>query len=143
MKHYVKLIKEDKRRHEQDIINTLEKKMDEQRTDMSEQMDACYNKLLGVVQDAEDRSFAEDKIIHEEIDVIKSGMLSLEGKTFKEECRRLLDIHHVITLSEYELIQTEHEVYNKLGGNHEGDGLFSMVVAKYQNALGNKEGVDQ
>lgn len=142
MKHYVKLIKEDKRRHEQDIINTLEQKMDEQRTDMSKQMDICYNKLLGVVQDAEDRSFAEDKIIHEEIDVIKSGMLSLEGKTFKEECRRLLDIHHVITLSEYELIQTEHDVYNKLGGNHEGDGLFSMVVAKYQNALNNKEEVD-
>lgn len=142
MRHYVKLIKTDKQRHEQDIINTLEKKMDEQRIDMSKQMDSCYNKLLGVVQEAEDRSFAEDKIIHQEIDVIKSGMLSLEGKTFKEECRRLLDIHHVITLAEYELIQTEHEVYNKLGGNHEGDGLFSMVVAKYQNALSNKEEVD-
>jgi hypothetical protein len=29
MKHYVKLIKKDKERHEKDIIEALEKKMDE------------------------------------------------------------------------------------------------------------------
>ncbi len=117
------------------MIDALEKKMDEQRTGMKEQMGECYNNLLNVVKESEERSFAEDKIIHAEIDVIKSGMLSLEGRTFKEDCRKLLQDNHRITLAEYEAIQAEHVVYNNLGGNHEGDGLFSMVVAKYQNNL--------
>jgi hypothetical protein len=30
----------------------------------------------------------------------------------------------------------DHIVYNKLGGNHEGDALFSMVEAKYKNTIG-------
>jgi hypothetical protein len=53
-------------------------------------MGECYNNLLNVVKESEERSLAEDKIIHSEIDVIKSGMLSLEGRTFKEDCRKLL-----------------------------------------------------
>ena len=117
------------------MIDALEKKMDEQRTGMKEQMGECYNNLLNVVKESEERSLAEDKIIHSEIDVIKSGMLSLEGRTFKEDCRKLLQDDHRITLAEFEAISAEHIVYNNLGGNHEGDGLFSMVVAKYQNNL--------
>ena len=117
------------------MIDALEKKMDEQRTGMKEQMGECYNNLLNVVKESEERSLAEDKIIHSEIDVIKSGMLSLEGRTFKEDCRKLLQDDHRITLAEFEAISAEHIVYNNLGGNHEGDCLFSMVVAKYQNNL--------
>lgn len=117
------------------MIDALEKKMDEQRTGMKEQMGECYNNLLNVVKESEERSFAEDKIIHREIDVIKNGMLSLEGRSFKDDCRKLLQEEHRITLAEFEAISAEHDVYNSLGGNHEGDGLFSMVVAKYQNTL--------
>ncbi len=109
--------------------------MDEQKTGMKEQMGECYNNLLKVVKESEERSLAEDKVIHTEIDIIKSGLLSLEGRTFKEDCRKLLQEDHRITLAEFEAVSAEHIVYNNLGGNHEGDGLFSMVVAKYQNNL--------
>ena len=62
-------------------------------------------------------------------------MLSVQGRAFKAECRRLLEDSHSITLNEYESILQEHITYNNLGGNHEGDGLFSMVQAKYKNQL--------
>jgi len=29
----------------------------------------------------------------------------------------------------------EHDVYNALGGNHEGDNQFALVTAKYQSKL--------
>lgn len=102
---------------------------------MTNQMKECYDNLTSVVKDLEERSMEEDKRIHHEIDIIKDGMLSVEGRAFRNECRRLLDEGHVITLNEYEAILAEHVTYNNLGGNHEGDGLFSMVQVKYQNQL--------
>ncbi len=109
--------------------------MDEQKVGMEAQMDTCYNKLLNIVKESDERQEKEDTKIHNEIDIIKEGMLSVQGRTFKSECRKLLQDDHMITLNEYEAIMAEHLTYNKLGGNHEGDGLFSLVEAKYQNQL--------
>ena len=105
-------------------------------------MGECYSNLISVVKEQEEKSMEEDRKIHKEIDVIKNGMLSLEGRSFKQDCRKLLREDHRITLSEYEAITLEHKIYNDLGGNHEGDGLFSMVVAKYQNNLTMNEEAD-
>lgn len=117
--------------------------MDEQKRGMKEQMNECYNNLLDVVKASEAKSLAEDEHIHEEIDSIKNGVLAIEGRAFKEDCRKLLEPGHIITLAEYEALQAEHEVYNGLGGNHEGDGLFSMAEAKYRNGLKNAEEVNE
>jgi len=48
----------------------------------------------------------------------------------------LLKPDHVINYKEYEQLVADHVVYNQLGGNHEGDALFSMVEAKYKNTIG-------
>ncbi len=99
---------------------------------MKEQMSECYTNLISVVQESEARSQAEDAIIHHEIDVIKDGMLSIEGRAFRNECRRLLQDDHIITFDEYTTILAEHTTYNNLGGNHDGDRLFSLVEQRYQ-----------
>ena len=117
------------------MMEAMDKKFDQQRDSMEKQMSDCYNTLIEVVKEAEEKSSAEDVIIHKEIDIIKDGMLSVEGRAFRADCRRLLEEGHIITLNEYEAILAEHVTYKKLGGNHEGDGLFSMVKAKYQNQL--------
>ena len=117
------------------MLKAIDNKFDEQKKGMKEQMSECYNNLIEVVKESDEKSMAEDVKIHQEIDVIKNGMLSVEGRAFKSDCRKLLEDGHIITLNEYENILAEHIIYNKLGGNHEGDGLFSMVVAKYQNQL--------
>ena len=120
------------------MLNKIDNKFDQQRTGMQEQMAECYNNLINVVKESDEKSVAEDLKIHREIDIIKDGMLSVEGRAFRADCRKLLEDDHVITLNEYEAILSEHITYNNLGGNHEGDGLFSMVQAKYQNQLQNK-----
>ena len=115
------------------MLNAIDKKFDQQNDGMKTQMKECYNNLIDVVRESEERSMEEDKKIHKEIDIIKDGMLSVEGRAFRNECRKLLEEDHIITFNEYEAILSEHVTYNNLGGNHEGDGLFSMVQAKYQN----------
>ena len=126
---------DDRKHRQEEMLKAIDNKFDQQKDGMKQQMSECYNNLINVVKESDEKSMAEDVKIHKEIDVIKNGMLSLEGRTFKEDCRRLLQDDHRITLNEFEAISNEHVVYNNLGGNHEGDGLFSMVVAKYQNSL--------
>lgn len=73
--------------------------------------------------------------IQKDLNILTEGMLSIQGKQFKDECRSLLQEDHVITLQEYEDITSEHKIYNGLHGNHEGDSLFSLVKIKYEAEL--------
>ena len=121
-KHYIKMqkqISEDKWKDKEKnmcgkIITTLE------------------NKIQGV----EDKSAAEDIIIHNEldkihseVDTIESGILSIQGKQFREMCEDLVKQDY-ITIEEYEEFEEEYAVYKSLGGNHRGDSLHARVVAK-------------
>ena len=73
--------------------------------------------------------------IQSDLAVLTEGMLSIQGKQFKDECRALLKEEHVITLQEFENITNEHRIYNTLKGNHEGDSLYSLVKVKYEAGL--------
>lgn len=126
-KYFWKLVKQDREQHDRNLVEQIGKKMDDQHQNIIE------------IMDQRDVTFKEeDKRIHEEIDelkddfkIMKGGILSIQGRDFKADCRMLLQPDHIITLSEYESIIEEHEVYKSLGGNHEGDALFTMVQQKY------------
>lgn len=105
-------------------------------------MDTQQKSIIEAMDARDERLKAEDNKLHEEIDglkddfkIIKGGILSIQGRDFKADCRMLLQPDHVITLNEYEGIMEEHEVYKSLGGNHEGDALFHMVEQKYGEQL--------
>lgn len=66
---------------------------------------------------------------------LTQGVLSIHGREFKNQCWDLLEDDHEITLDEYEDISADHEAYNALGGNHEGDRLFSLVQKKFEKSL--------
>ena len=138
-RHYVKLIKSERKNHENEIIQTMKDGLKEHAKQMEEDMVECSHNLLSIVeQDRKDRIEA-DKHIEESIDKMQDGMLSIQGRNFKNDCHKLLKADHVIDLKEYEQLLADHIAYNKLGGNHEGDALFSMVEAKYKNTIGTKE----
>ena len=75
--------------------------------------------------------------IQNDLSILTDGMLSIQGKQFKDECRSLLKEGHIITLQEYENITHEHDIYNALNGNHEGDNLYALVKVKYEAGLSN------
>ena len=64
-----------------------------------------------------------------------AGLLSIQGRQFKDMCISLLEPGHIITFDEYELFEIEYDTYKRLGGNHHGDALHDRVVEKYSKEL--------
>ena len=105
-------------------------------------LDDSQRSILKIIQEEEDKTKIADAAIQEQIVAIQNnlttltgGMLSIQGRQFKEECRVLLQEDHNITLAEFEHITNEHQIYNELHGNHEGDNLYNLVEIKYEANL--------
>lgn len=77
----------------------------------------------------------QQQMIIDNVTALKAGVLSMQGKVFKGDCRRLLEPSHIITEEEYEDIVADHKSYNSLGGNHVGDGLFKSVMNKWDKQI--------
>lgn len=86
------------------------------------------------------RSDKKETELQNEIKILKNGLLSIQGRTFKANCKKLLEEGHEISLEEYEEITKDHDAYNSLGGNHNGDQLYQLVRQKVENSwTSNKE----
>ena len=132
------------------ILNLYKKEKEHEKTEeknqlleeMKDMMTSCQLDLINKILPHEAALKEEDKKLNQDIthlnenmDILKGGVLSLQGREFKQDCRELLKEDHVITLIEYETIVDEHKIYNSLGGNHRGDALFAAVQQKYNNSL--------
>lgn len=130
-KHYVKLQKqamEDKWKDKEKnmcgkIICTLEEEIQKVETKSVEE---------------DSKLHAELEHIHQEVEMMESGILSIQGKQFRDNCEKLLEHGHYITVDEYEEFEQEYEVYKGLGGNHRGDALHDRVVDKVQAQMRNE-----
>lgn len=80
------------------------------------------------------RSDKKETELQNEIKILKNGLLSIQGRTFKSNCKKLLEENHEISLEEYEEITKDHDAYNSLGGNHNGDQLYQLVRQKVENS---------
>lgn len=97
-----------------------------------------YAGLEKLIKQGNEESKAADKILQDQIDVVTQGVLNIQKRHFKQECRELLKENHEITLEEYETANEDHDIYNALGGNHDGDTLFDMVRKKATNNITDK-----
>lgn len=104
----------------QDIIDTVKEELQAQR----EQLDTTDVELHQAIND-----------IKNNMNSVVKGVLNVQRKPFMDECRRLLESDHEITIEEYELVCEDHQAYNALGGNHDGDTLFNLVKVKYEAQL--------
>lgn len=84
-----------------------------------------------------ERSNKKELELQNEIKILKAGLLSVQGRIFKYNCHRLLEQHHGITLEDYEELTKDHEAYNSLGGNHNGDQLYLLVRKKVEDSWAN------
>lgn len=116
-KHYFSLIQKEFKKEREEfrktIIEETNTKIDAVKTSHKTEIDALIN----------------------ETQYLKRGLLSVQGKLFREECYRLLEEGHVITLDEYEQLEDDHDAYNALGGNHNGDMLFGLATIKFEDQL--------
>lgn len=122
-KHYVKLQKkhmEDKWAEKEKnmcgkIICTLEEQIQKVETQSKEEDVKIHDELAEV---------------HQDVEFITEGVLSIQGKQFKDYCEELLETGHYITVDEYEEFESDYATYKKLKGNHRGDALHDRVIDK-------------
>lgn len=100
------------------------------------------NAILNIVEKNKFELHKEDIEIYDkmnsiqtELAILKSGILGMWGRQFISDCKILLKPDHIITQREWDDISKDHEIYNLLGGNHNGDRLYEDIVAKYRNNL--------
>lgn len=129
-KHYVKMhkqIAEDKWQEKEKnmcgkIIDTIETKISKVENESREEDIQIHAELDDIHDDVDSLKVA--------IDINKSGVLSMQGKQFRDYCNYLLDDGHIISVDEYEQFEADYEVYKGLGGNHKGDALHDRVIDK-------------
>ena len=95
-----------------------------------------------IVKELEEKSDLNDKEtrkeienLHSAIENINTGLLSVQGKNFRDTCIMLLKSDHEITIEEYEQFEEDHIAYKALKGNHKGDALYDRVVEKFNEQI--------
>lgn len=91
--------------------------------DVKRTLENLEKKIMAKV---EARDNAQDETLRE----MRAGLLSMQGEHFKKKCQELLDSEHKISVEELTNITRDHDAYKGLGGNHEGDLLFKLVLEK-------------
>lgn len=123
------------------IRETRRKEMKEFKQEVLNIVQENENKIDKIIKNDNDEVISyvkeEDKNILQSLELInkqllinQKGLLSLQEKIFKAECKKLLEQEY-ITYEEMEHCSSNHVAYNDLGGNHHGDELFKMVENKF------------
>lgn len=106
------------------------------------EQDDFYNKIKGEIDKGYGQSQKDDETLQSEINDItgvlkglRRGLLSVQGRQFKHDCKKLLAEDHKITFDEFQQINEDHQAYHELGGNHNGDALFELVKKKAEKEL--------
>ena len=154
IKRYLRLEKEERQREQKEYFDkmlekiqsenkTVLKSLEDEHDKINQRSDDRYDEINTKVNEAleagREESKADDAVLEEEISTVEknlealtAGILSMQGKEFRANCRKLLAEDHVITLDEWEELDKDHMAYNGLGGNHKGDHLFSLVKKKIE-----------
>ena len=105
----------------------------ENRENFMQEVDSKINLQNEKMKQADAEILEEIHHVQEEVETISAGVLSVQGQNFRQSCKRLLELNHIITVEEFEQITQDHKVYNSLGGNHTGDILYHQVEEKFKN----------
>ena len=154
IKRYLRLEKEERQREQkeyfdkmlekiqsenQHVLKSLEKEHDKMNQNSENKYNEINTKVDKALEAGREESKADDAVLEKEISAMKknitaltAGVLSMQGKEFINNCRKLLAEDHIITLDEWEELDIDHTAYNGLGGNHKGDHLFSLVKKKVE-----------
>lgn len=154
IKRYLRLEKEERQREQkeffdnalkkiqsenQQALKSLEKEHDKMNQNSEDKYDEINAKVDKALEAGREESKSDDAVLEKEISALEknitaltAGVLSMQGKEFRNNCRKLLAEDHVITLDEWEELDKDHIAYNGLGGNHKGDHLFSLVKKKVE-----------
>lgn len=127
-KHYVKLQKKA-------LEDAWRKKEQAAKDEVIKKLEGELEEEIKKSEEADDEMKEQIEGLSYLIDNLTQGVLSIQGKQFRDICLYLLDQDHYITIQEYEQFEEDYMAYKALGGNHRGDALHDRVVEKFTNQL--------
>ena len=125
MKKYMSNQKKQQQEHDKELMRQMQEEM---KSAVAEERDRAVEKNMEVR--------AQLEINDAKLENLTKGILSMQGKQFRADCRELLKPDHTLTQDEFLEISNDHEAYNALGGNHTGDLLFDAVRKKFNAPFG-------
>lgn len=116
----------------------------EQQHQKTEEQEAFYDGILKKIderfEETNNRITALDNKVEKNVqtsnaqqEILKEGLLSVQGNNFKRQCKALLEPTHKISETEWLQHQIDFEAYERLGGNDDGHDLHNAVAHKYYN----------
>lgn len=141
-RNYKKGLQATKREEKDQFVEEIKVLINEQKTDIKNQLDKQGKDLSKQLQDQK-TSFDKQlgamasrlDDLEQRFTVLNNGVLSIQKREFMADCHYLLQDGHVITLDEFDALTKEHKIYNALGGNSDGDTYFNLVKEKYKGEL--------
>ena len=127
-KHYVKLQKKA-------LEDAWRRKEEAAKDEVIKKLEAELESEISKSEEADEEMKEQIEGLSYLIDNLTQGVLSIQGKQFRDICLYLLDPDHIITIQEYEQFEEDYAAYKALGGNHRGDALHDRVVEKFTNQL--------
>ena len=113
-------------------LDDIEKQIDK----LVDEKESLFEREIMKVQEESikhDKAMESDlKSLSNYIEVLKEGVLSIQASHFRLQCKNYLKDGKIISIDEFEQLTHDHNIYNKLGGNHLGDALFEAVEAKFK-----------
>ena len=104
-------------------------KIDERFEKMNERFEEMNNRITALDNKVEKNVQTSDA----QQEILKEGLLSIQGNNFKRQCKALLEPTHKISETEWLQHQIDFEAYERLGGNDDGHDLHNAVAHKYYN----------
>ena len=123
------------------MIQIQKEKAEELRAEVKDEIITKVKTMIHELEDTNKKQSADIEALYCAQENLTTGILSLQGKQYKEFCRFLLTPGHEITIDEYEQEELDYNAYKGLGGNGKGDTLHQSVVTKYEAQIA--EGVHQ
>ena len=111
------------------FYNGILEKIDERFEKMNERFEEMNNRITALDNKVEKNVQTSDA----QQEILKEGLLSVQGNNFKRQCKALLEPTHKITETEWLQHQIDFEAYERLGGNDDGHDLHNAVAHKYYN----------
>ena len=127
-KHYIKL-------ERASVNNQKAARMSELRREIVDKLEAEIKEVDQRSQEGDKRIMVDLEVLTAGLENLTLGLLSVQGKEFRQECLDLLEPGHEITIIEYEQFEEDYAAYKALDGNHRGDALHDRVVEKFNSQL--------
>ena len=113
-------------------IDRLECQVDKIVVEKENLFDSELNRVHAESIEYDKKMEGELQSLSKYIETLKDGVLSIQASHFRLQCKNYLKEERFISIDEFEQLTYDHNIYNKLGGNHLGDALFDAVEAKFK-----------